>query len=279
MSTSPLDIFWNIVDGVLVINLDSRPDRWQTTLSLTSDFIPAGKLQRLPATKGTAIPGFGTAPWFRGRRRDKTWAGRAGCTLSHRGAIDHAKKKGWRTLMILEDDIELSPDLVTVLSALPAALKNHHWDVCYLGFTSPVPPYRTLAELHGKYELCQLFGCNTAHAYLLRDTTYDWLLEQLPQTDNIWCWISQHRAIDRWYYRNLSRRYTVCAVSPSVISQQEGFSNITQRQHKKNHISKIPARRSSVLAFRLLGTLRSLGFRLAEPRDWLRGKIKRVWGF
>ena len=279
MSQPQLDAFWNMVDGVLVVNLDSRPDRWQDLQAITAGFIPAHKLHRLPATLGAALPGFGTPPWFRGRKRDKTWAGRAGCTLSHRAAIAHAKSHSWRTVLILEDDIELEPALADVLTGLPAALRASDWDVCYLGFTDPVPPFRTLAELPAGHRLYDVSGCSTTHAYLLRDSSFELLLEKLPTADTIWHWISRHRAIDRWYYRNLARYFNVCVVSPALINQQGGFSDITQRLHEKVHTTRVPDTRQGALSFRLLDTLRWLEYRLAEPRDWLRGRIKQARGF
>lgn len=271
--------FWDMVDGVLVVNLDSRPDRWQDVRARTAGFIPGDKLHRLSATLGAALPGFGTAPWFHGRKRDKTWAGRAGCTLSHRAAIDHARLQGWRTVLILEDDIELEPALAEVLAGLYQALQDADWNVCYLGFTDPVSPYRHVTDLPAGHSLCAVSGCSTTHAYLLRDNTYDLLLKKLPTVDSIWPWISRHRAIDRWYYRNLARYFDVCAVSPAVINQQGGFSDITQREHEKVHTTRVPPTRYGTLAFRLGRTLRWLQYRLAEPRDWLRGRIKQLRGF
>jgi hypothetical protein len=279
MSQPQPDAFWNVIDGVLVVNLDNRPDRWQDLQAVTAGLIPADKLHRLPATLGAALPGFGVPPWFRGHKRDRTWAGRAGCTLSHRAAIAHAKQQGWRTVLILEDDIELEPALAEVLAGLPAALRGSQWDVCYLGFTDPVSPYRTLASLPAGHSLCAVSGCSTTHAYLLRHSSFDLLLDKLPAADSIWDWISRHRAIDRWYYRNLARYFDVVAVSPAIINQQGGFSDITQRLHEKVHTTRVPDARQGALAFRLLGTLRWLGYRLAEPRDWLRGRIKRARGF
>lgn len=279
MPQPQLDALWNMIDGVLVVNLDNRPDRWQDVQDRTAGFIPAHKLHRLPATLGAHLPGFGAPPWFRGHKRDKTWAGRAGCTLSHRAAIAQAKQQGWRAVLILEDDIELEPALVEVLAVLPAALQASAWDVCYLGFTDPVSPYRTLVTLPAGHNLCAVSGCSTTHAYLLRDSTYDELLARLPEAATIWRWISRHRAIDRWYYRNLARYFDVVAVSPAVINQQGGFSDITQRLHEKVHTTRVPDARQSALAFRLLGAWRWLGYRLAEPRDWLRGRIKHMRGF
>lgn len=273
------DAFWDMIDGVLVVNLDSRPDRWQDVQARTAGFIPADKLHRLPATLGAALPGFGAPPWFRGRKRDRTWAGRAGCTLSHRAAIAHAKSRDWRTVLILEDDIELEPALAGVLAGLPAALRANDWDVCYLGFTDPVPPYRTLADLPDGHRLYAVSGCSTTHAYLLRNSSFERLLEKLPTADTIWHWVSRHRAIDRWYYRNLARYFNVCAVSPALIHQQGGFSDITQRLHEKVHTTRVPDTRQGALRFRLFGAWRWLGYRLAEPRDWLRGRIKQARGF
>ena len=279
MPQSQLDAFWEMVDGVLVVNLDARADRWLEVQANTAGFIPAHKLHRLPATLGTALPGFGAPPWFRGRKRDRTWAGRAGCTLSHRMAISHARQQGWRAVLILEDDIELAPTLADVLADLPKALHRTDWDVCYLGFTDPVSPYRRTDELPAGHTLCALSGCSTTHAYLLRERSYDVLLQKLPTTENIWPWISRHRAIDRWYYRNLSRYFSVHAVSPAIINQQGGFSDITLREHEKVHTTHVPEARYGVLAYRLRGALRWLQYRVAEPRDWLRGRIKKLRGF
>lgn len=274
-----LDAFWMMVDGVLIVNLDTRPDRWMDVQARTAAFIPPSKLHRLSATQGAALPGFGLPPWFRGRKRDMTWAGRAGCALSHRAAIAEAKRQNWRTVLILEDDIELGPALTEVLGRLPAALQAVEWDVCYLGFTDPVPPYRVLADLPAGHSLCAIYGCNTAHAYILRDSTYDLLLNRLPRPDAIWTWISRHRAVDRWYYRNLARYFKVCAVSPSLINQQGGFSDITQRPHEKVHTTCVADASYGIVGFRLRGALRWLQYRLAEPRDWLRGRIKQLRGF
>jgi hypothetical protein len=279
MAMPTLDAFWDQVDGVLVVNLDSRSDRWQALQAATARLIPATKLHRLPATLGAALPGYGLTPWFRGRKRDKTWAGRAGCTLSHRAAIAHARQHGWRTLLILEDDIEIAPDFSAVLAGLAEVLPRVDWDVCYLGYTDPVSPYRTLAELPAHHSLCAVFGCSTTHAYLLHERSYGWLLQHLPEPASVWHWISRHRAIDRWYYRHLARRFRVCAVSPSLIDQQAGFSDITQRQHEATHAKRVPESRRGALGFTLLGFTRRLAFKLAEPRDAVRGWIKQWRGF
>jgi GR25 family glycosyltransferase involved in LPS biosynthesis len=268
-----------MVDGVLVINLDRRADRWEKVREVTAGLVPEEKLQRLSAVVGADLPGFGAYPWFRGRKRDATWAGRAGCLLSHRLAISHARERGWRNLLILEDDIEPTPQAAQVLAALADALASTDWQVCYLGFTDPVPPFRTVAELTPEHQLVEVSGASTTHAYLVRSDAFDWLLRELPDADAVWPWVSRHRAIDRWYYRNLSRRLRVLAVSPSLINQEHGFSDITQRMHEDVHATRVGPRRHSRAVFAFMMALRRLRWRLAEPRDWLRGRLKRAKGF
>jgi hypothetical protein len=271
--------FAALVDSALIINLDDRPDRWTQVETTLAAFLPPSKFQRLSAVRGIDLDGFGKPPWFRGRRRDRTWAGRAGVLLSHRCALLHARAQGWRQVLILEDDVIFTDAAAPVLERLAETLKSTSWDACYLGFTDPKTPYCRVADLGHAHGLWSVSGCNTAHAYLVAATTYDWILARLPDEREVWQWLSRHRAIDRWYYRNLSRRWRVLAVSPSVVNQRPGLSDITQRENDGRHVTAVDPERAVSNGFAWRNTVRQLGWRLAEPRDWLRGRIKRLRGF
>jgi GR25 family glycosyltransferase involved in LPS biosynthesis len=273
--------FWNLVDGIIVINIDERTDRWETLLTHVGQHFDTSKIHRLSATRGTMIPGYSTPPLFRGRQRDKTWAARGGCTLSHRDAIEYAKKAGWRTVLILEDDIELSPDFDRQLPALARALKNRHWDICYLGYTDPVSPFRPVASLEGEFTLQRIFGCSATHAYLLADHVYDWLLAELPAPDRLWIWLTRHRAIDRWYKHTLSTHFDVMAVSPSIINQRTGYSDVVHREtgNEKPYRVKVPDNAYSSYVYNLAYLVRRIIFAIAGVRDYFRGLYKRVNGF
>ena len=93
--------------GICAINLDTRMDRWEIFQREILPQFEGLPVDRISATLGTQILGYGKAPYFRGRKRDRTWAARGGCTLSHRNAMLHAKAKGWSHLLILEDDITI----------------------------------------------------------------------------------------------------------------------------------------------------------------------------
>lgn len=270
---------FQLADGILVINLDDRRDRWDALLAEAGKHIGQSSLQRLPAIRGTTVEGYGKPPFFRGRQRDRTWAGRAGCALSHRAAISLAAEKKWRSVLILEDDILFASDFREQAERLAAILDKIHWDVCYLGFTDPIGPFREVASLDESHSLQQLFGCNAAHAYLVRESAYQKLLAALPTQANIWTWLTRNRAIDRWYARTLSQQFTVLAVTPSLINQYDSLSDITGRRYEHQHLTAIPSARTTRLPYGLARTLRRLHFGVSGAYDALRGWSKRRRGF
>lgn len=274
---------WDLIDGVLVINLDQRADRWTQFLQAASGFIPAEKLQRLPARLGRDIPGFSQPPWFRGRKRDRTWAARAGCVQSHRRALLKARDSGWRTVLVLEDDVNFAPEFPALANTLATALQENEWQVCYFGFTDPWSPCRRLADLGGRNGLFRVHGCNTAHAYLVRETARDWILGQLPDEDGVWGWLATHRAVDRWYQRQLGLRFPVACVSPSVVNQMAGFSDIVeQATHyaaEDGHVRAVTVPSAGNLSYQACAVWRRISIGVNFAGDALRGWTRRINGF
>ena len=275
--------FWNHVDAVLVINLDERKDRWEAFKSATSQLIPSDKIHRVSATMGRQLPGYGKLPWFRGRKRDLTWAARGGCTLSHRSACLIAKENNWDNILILEDDVELLPNFQEIIKQLPQLLwdSGFAWDVCFLGYTEPQKPFKILAKT-ANCELVQFSGCNATHAYLLNSSARDWIITQLPEPDQIWQWTARYRAIDRWYRRNLSRNFVVTALSNSLFNQSYGFSDIECR--KKSLTDEVCVTNISVQSkpkglFNWHLKMKVLKNRMLLAYDYLRAISKRLNGF
>ncbi|MDP4625637.1 MAG: glycosyltransferase family 25 protein [Akkermansiaceae bacterium] len=268
-----------ILDGTLVINLDQRSERLADIGTRLDAVNSLGKWQRLPAVSGVDLPGFGEAPWFRSGKRDMSWAGRAGCTLSHRSAILQAKQNGWSNVLILEDDATFDEQLDHVIQSIP----DDGWDVCYLGYTDALEPYGAPTSVTETHNLIPVFGCYTTHAYILRGNVFDRLLEQLPDEHSIWPWISEHRAIDRWYSRHMTRDFRVTAVSPGVIGQITDFSDIGQRLGNDCRASEFfePILGSLLdpQAFQAAARKRHLNFRIAGLGDKFRSLIKRTRGF
>ncbi len=222
--------FWQQIHGTAVINLDHRQDRWQAISAQLRQLPGQPEFLRVAASLGTTLPGFGVRPWFRGRQTDMRWAARAGCVASHRRVMRQAREAAWDTLLVLEDDCDLVPLLSCDLEALHRLLFVEHpeWDVCYLGHNNEIAtPVQHVADWGGAGELLRVRGCATTHAYLVRRTARDWILAQLPAEDALWSWLSRNRAVDRWYSRRLSEHFKVFALSPALLLQQAGYSDIS----------------------------------------------------
>lgn len=229
----PVNSFWELVDAALVINLDHRTDRWDKVRAHLKDIVPEEKLHRVSAVLGKKIAGYQTSHWFKRTKRPETWAGRAGCSVSHRNAMRLALDRGWNWVLMVEDDAQFvrgfddehGLQLTEFLQT-----RGDTFGFIYLGFDSPKAPIRCICSIEPKHRIYQIGGASTTHAYLINQTVMRRLLDEFPQTDDdIWSWTARNVVIDRWYSLNLHRWTNVAAVSPQLAIQEPSFSDITQR--------------------------------------------------
>lgn len=232
---------WDSIEAILVLSLDQRPERWTKFLDGAKKCIPEEKLERFSASHGISLPGYGTRPWFCGKKSDSRWAGKAGCTLSHQRMMESAKESDWKAVLILEDDADFSntaaEEFEEVLCELLSVKTD--WDVCYLGFSRTNGPSIKLGEI-GKRGLYFISGAATTHAYLVKAKGRDWIREKLPAQDTIWKWTARHRILDRWFSWNMSKDLRVYAISPSIVTQMGGYSDIVGKN--VDYSKKFPGR-------------------------------------
>lgn len=223
-----------MIDGILVVNLDQRPERWEQFLEDAGNWEAACGVapERLSAVLGVELTGYDQSPWFRSRmkeRRKQSWAGKAGCTLSHRAAIAQAHKNGWKTVLIVEDDATLSAEAAVGLkNILQESVPNLPADwVAIYGYTAnPFGPFREVA-LQGEYRLIEMSGALGTVAYILNVERAAGLFRTLPEEQDIWKWVARHKAIDLWFSKNLSRFGKVYVITPSIVDHRVGPSDIT----------------------------------------------------
>lgn len=250
------------MDGVVVINLDRRPDRWAAFQAVWADRLDA-PVERLSAVDGRALPGFGERPWFRGRKRDATWGARAGVTLSQKAALQLARTRGWERVLILEDDAEPVGDLALASEAL----ERDDWDVLFLGCREPAGPFQPAGE-----GLMRLYGALDLHAWAVRPAARDWLIARLPDPATVWPWIAARRAIDRWTRRVLGARFRVLALWPPAVLQAAGFSDITGGVGGTADEDRALPPSGSAFGRAVADTAQDLG-------DGVRGAFKRLNGY
>jgi hypothetical protein len=139
-----------------------------------------------------------------------------------------------------------------------------------------------LVDVDSGHALHQVFGCNTAHAYLLSASAIDHILRLLPSPPEIWPWLARHRAIDRFYYHNLSPKLTITALSPSLIVQRPCFSDIVGKNVAscvENHQTIIEPNHLDSQAFESRMHAQAVAFRRAAFLDQLRALWKKLRGF
>ena len=225
--------FWDVVDAALVINLDHRSDRWEKVREHLKSIVPDEKLHRVSAVLGKNIEGYQTSRWFRRTKRPETWAGRAGCSVSHRNAMRLALDRGWNWVLMIEDDAQFVRGFESEFGQQLASFLQTQGDTfgfVYLGFDSPKPPIRRIRESESGCRIYQIGGASTTHAYLVNKAVMRRLLREFPQTElDIWPWTAKNVVIDRWYSLNLHRWTSIAAACPQVAIQEPSFSDITQR--------------------------------------------------
>lgn len=220
------------IGGIYVINLDARPERWALFQSGSAHWqrMFGCAPQRCSAIAGVELPGYDAPPWFNKRislQRKRSWAGKAGCILSHRQAIELAAEAGWETVLILEDDAllseEVAADWETEISELIRTIPRD-WCVVNLCTTTVFSPNRSILATQNT-RLVETTGALGAVAYLLNGKVLRNILSELPERENIWEWVARHKTIDRWFSQNLVRFGRVFVFSPSIVGHHPGSSD------------------------------------------------------
>lgn len=223
--------FWDLLDGVLVINMDASTERMARFRSRHEGIIPTVKLHRISAVVGRELPGYGSPPWFTENtgERSRFWGGTAGCALSHRKALEYARSQGWQYVLILEDDVQLVPNAESLRLAARALQESQGKYIFYLGYNRPNPcGFKVL-----KGENCdvwQVDGVLATHAYVVPASMYDMLIDYLPVEENVWEWLSIYKAVDVIYQRYvpLHRGVRIYVLYPMMAKQCDGYSDIGQ---------------------------------------------------
>ncbi len=282
MTCTEHDSIWNQIAFVPVVNLDNRPERWNRLLVSSKECVPAEKLRRISAVVGRDLPSFKDPKWFKGKPTDARWAARAGCTLSHRKIMEMAESEDQPFTLVIEDDADFSKIYSSEFSYLLEQLIEDHtsWDVCYLGYSKATGPALLKTQV-GTHSIFEVSGCATTHAYLVNARARNWILKNLPTEAAIWTWIAKHRAIDRWYARHLSRNLRVIAISPALIPQSEGYSDILQQEvdYEIEFPGKVTKISNSDLTYQYARFWWRITCLVASSYDSLRYLIKRSNGF
>ncbi len=203
----------NFFDKIFVINLDERTDRWEHAQAEFKKF-NITNYERFPAIRLTELPDPNLTSKFM-TQSDRYIKGAFGCRLSHIGIIQIAKDRGYKNVLILEDDFSINAERYKYFETAIQELNDFkiNWDMFYLGIT---PVYQNL-NLIGTHLYKVRGNCTGGHAYAVNSHFYDTILEK-HKTSNY--------EIDNIYSKDTQINNNVYGMKPMCISQYSDHSDI-----------------------------------------------------
>ena len=229
LSTSLSDAFGLIA----VINLPERTDRRHEALhqlELLGLTRSPGKLEFFPGQRVTSLKGFPSL-------------GAHGCFLSHLAVLREARSRGSPSVLVLEDDFEVTHECIAPLTSLVDPIRTQPWQFLYLGHRLTLPPSApTLIPTAGPIA--------TAHAYAVSASIYAPLLEYLegclvrPPGDLIGGPMHFDGALTM--FRAAHPEAITLVAHPSLVAQRSSRSDITFRA-----VEQIPGIRQVMNLLRL----------------------------
>lgn len=200
------------IDKVIYINLESRKDRRENIESELKSL--AIDYERFDAI---ATPGFGIL----------------GCGVSHLSVIKLAKQRGYKNVLILEDDVHFVLNREEIDSLLNKFFSsNIEYDVLFLSYII----YK--GEDTDYPFIKRGLHTTTATAYIVNSSYYDKLIKlyifstnMLAKTGRHWLYANDliwksYQETDRWY-----------CIYPIVAIQQSGYSDnsLSFQDYTKNY--------------------------------------------
>lgn len=140
---------WEFIDKAVYINLDHREDRRQ----IMERFVKEGRIPDEKVMRYSAV------------RHSR---GIIGCALSHIGVLKLARDNKWKSVLVLEDDLQWI-NFEKGYNILEETISQQSWDVClltgiYLDFNYPKLKY----------------GMHT-NAYIVNQHYYDTLIDNMEE--------------------------------------------------------------------------------------------------
>lgn len=183
-------------DKIYCINLDKRSDRWEECLvqfekhNLT--------VERFSGIDGSMI-----------ENNTKLANGELGVLKTHIELIKDAKEKGYKNILILEDDVEFTENLNEKFFSVKNQIPND-WIMLYLG-ANHVGGVIQLSE-----NICQVIHSYAIHAFAINSELFDLIINGLPK---------YKKPVDV-FYAELQPLFPSYVIRPHLAWQRVSFSDI-----------------------------------------------------
>jgi len=193
---NPFDFF----EEIWCINLDRRPDRWESVVKEFDTLGIRNKVQRLSAIT----------------HED----GRIGLIKSILNLLIYEKEKKLKNILILEDDVKFlhANNVTSTLTKANEQISNIDWHMFYLGANINGVKQRKVSE-----NLIRITNSYCSHAICYNSCVYDIIIEQFTKTNAI---IVPEDDGDV-YFSILQKSVPCFCVNPIIATQSTGFSDLS----------------------------------------------------
>jgi GR25 family glycosyltransferase involved in LPS biosynthesis len=231
------------IDKIFVINLDHRIDRWK---HIEKEFERVGISKDLYERFSAIKPNFKDIPVSQYNQMTSPIAytnprklpdgrimadgynssyivGAIGCKLSHYNIIKLSKERGYKNVLIFEDDVIFKVN--DIFQPINNAMKElDKFDFLFLSGNHLSPPM----TLSNKKYIKKVSRTLTTHAYIVNCQVFDRLLENM---------IKIPAEIDV-YYIEVEQMGSSYTLSESIATQMESYSDVLNRNVNYTNIVK-----------------------------------------
>lgn len=194
--------YFETFSKVYCLNLDRREDRWADTVKELNKWSLHNCVARVAAVDGRTLPVN-----LYGLR-----SGDEGLLKTHLQLVIDAKKNNYKSILIMEDDIEFT-DEVNNIASYVKELPND-WDMIWFGGNHNIHGGNVHHFISNKIIKCNL--TYTTHCFAINHTVYEKVIEVLTNSQ---------KPVDVAYVE-IQNLYNCYAFYPSIAIQRPGFSDI-----------------------------------------------------
>jgi glycosyl transferase family 25 len=208
----------NIVDKVFILNLDRRPDRMNSMIKLMNE-LEIKNWERFSAIrpKFNSIDRSLFKEYPRILKLNKSYIkGSIGCKLSHLEILKIAKKRNYKKILILEDDVEFIGDSrhIRHIDIGLREIDNKNWDILYLGLNKT-----KYQNIKGSIFINKVISGLCTHAYIVNGKSFNKLIRLLEESQ---------KQIDLTYQDNFNTFLNCYIIIPEKFKQNSSFSDINR---------------------------------------------------
>jgi len=197
----------NYFNKIYCVNLDRRQERWKEASDEFKKF--SLDVERFSAVDGSKLDLSNIKMQV---LKSDSLPGAVGCSMSHRNIIIDAKEKGYEKILILEDDVVFTDNLIErfekEINSLP-----EDWDLFYLSANNLKP--EALTKINEN--IWRTRFSYTTHCYAVHSRVYDVIIKGLENLDV---------PVDQFYKNVLQQEYNCYVIRPHLSWQREGYSDI-----------------------------------------------------